>query len=59
MSDNYRHSLETDAITCVKMGKMYLLPVEVLSFYKAGLEEGRKCWQPVWENKGSNFFLGL
>lgn len=39
MSENYRHTLETHAITIVKMGKMCFLPAEVLTFYKTKLEK--------------------
>lgn len=59
MSENYRCSLGTDAVTVVKMGNMYLLPVEVLSFYKTGLEEKNKCWEPDWEKKAATLFLCL
>lgn len=59
MSENYRHGLGTDAITVVKMRKMFLLPVEVLSFYKTRLEEKNKCWEPDWEKKAATLFLRL
>lgn len=59
MSENYRHNLETDAITVVKMGKMYFLPVEALSCYKRKLEENNKSWEPDWEKKAVILFLCL
>lgn len=33
-SENHRSSLEITAITFVRMGKMYFLPLETLNFYK-------------------------
>lgn len=59
MSENYRHNLETDAITVVKVGKMFFLPVEALSFYKSRLEENNKSWEPDWEKKAVTLFLCL
>lgn len=45
MSENHRYSLEIAAITVVRMGKMYFLPAEALSFYKTKWVEKNKCWE--------------